>query len=70
MIFGHTLFQEKEQQMKSVQDQNRAIAYTEKHLLQDLCNERRRLSWEDLVGTNTYFALSRKFLKEWQKFIR
>jgi hypothetical protein len=46
------------------------MADKQKSSLQDLSNERRRLTWSDLSLVGDYFALSRKFLKEWKKFIK
>lgn len=57
------------EELETVKTHNKEIALKQKTSLPDLSTERKRLSWDELSVQGKYFALNRKFLIEWKRFI-
>ncbi|CAG2108466.1 unnamed protein product, partial [Medioppia subpectinata] len=55
---------------ESFKTQHKEMAMNQKLILPNLLAERHRLVWDDLNPTARYYALSRKFLTSWKRFIK
>ncbi|CAG2179620.1 unnamed protein product, partial [Oppiella nova] len=53
-----------------IKSQHKEMATQQKLSLPNLLAERHRLGWDDLLPTYQYFALSKKFLNSWKKFVK
>ncbi|RWS31765.1 ubiquitin carboxyl-terminal hydrolase 48-like protein [Leptotrombidium deliense] len=51
-------------------DELRQVATVQRQKLQDLYQQKRRISWNDMQMHTSYYALSRKFFVEWRNFLR